>query len=468
MSREIRSLDDVKKLFKDVEIPVAGVGVTAFSRLGPGKFLNNYRIACRDYTKDTKLIERDVKVFSIEKTEGQRLGRRNALAMLRNSEIREFLNSLNEPHLLMYRVSERVEKLCKEGGWKIMGNSPSLGLQDKARVRRIFEKVGIPVIPGETLNISDADYSELSEKYGARLVVQLPEKSGGKGNFRASSEQEFSKLKESLLEQGTEEVIIMSFIKGPSPSLTACVTKHGTVTTGIQHQLLDAPECMDTSVGMGVFCGHDWVSSSFPEEIQRKAYDYAESFGEHLRSIGYKGIFGLDMVMDQGNGELYMVECNPRLLGSFPAIDMLQQINQEIPLLALHIAEFLNVDYDMDIDEANTLARKPKRGAHFILYNRERHTVKNTGELEAGVYVLDSGKLVFRRPGYSFSHITEPGEFVLTRGVPPRNTSFKHHERILTILTAEAIMDTSTLGLNARAKEIVSAVYDALKLEPAD
>jgi len=57
--------------------------------------------------------------------------------------------------------------------------------------------------------------------------------------------------------------------------------------------------------------------------------------------MGYKGIFGLDFVLDEKTNKLYIIECNPRLLGSFPTLNMVQLLNNEPLILAFHILEFL-------------------------------------------------------------------------------------------------------------------------------
>jgi len=76
--------------------------------------------------------------------------------------------------------------------------------------------------------------------------------------------------------------------------------------------------------------------------------------------MGYKGIFGLDFVLDEEDRKLYVVECNPRLVASYPTLNMAQLLNNEPSILAFHVLEFLNIDYEINLEEINRLMRQKK------------------------------------------------------------------------------------------------------------
>jgi len=459
--RKIGSMEDLKGIFKNFNKSVIGIGVTAFNRLGPEKFIPGYQIVCLSHGRDLDLIKSKVKVFSAEESEGRHLNiGRNSSSLIGLENVKEFLNSLENPHLLFYKVTKKTEKICDEEGWDIIGNSIYEGMDNKAFLREILDKCGLRKIPGEVCDLRGKDYPELRKRYGNKIVIQLLKSGGGKGTFFVRSPEDFERAKGKVLEKGSSEVVVAKFIEGPSPSLTGCVTMHGIIYTNLQYQLLDIPEVMNPKVGNGVFCGHEWTSSDdFPPGIQRQAYEYAEKIGEYLKGMGYKGIFGLDMVIDSKENRIYVTELNPRLLGSFPLITMVHLRNSETPLIMFHIMEFLGIDYEMDLEKINELVKKPKTGTQLILYNKWGKVVRNRASLRAGFYSVKDGKLVYRRPGYRLEDLRGEDEFLLADDPPFKNTPFRPHERIVRIVTLKRIMDKKTCRLNHWAKKVVGLIY---------
>lgn len=465
MVKKILNGKDMIRVLGELEENVVGIGVSAFNRIGLEGLLKNFRIICLSDGKCLEEIMKNVEVFSLEREEGKDPGsKRNTLRILRNEKSRDIIQSLEDPHLLFYRITERIRRECEENGWKMIGNPPGIMRDNKKDFREMLESLGLEPVPGEFMKTGDMDYGGLSKKYGERIVIQSFTGSGGKGTHFVFSGKGFETARKKLGDEGVTEVLVTRFIDGPSPSLTGCVTRSGILSTNLQYQLLDIPELMNTEVGSGVFCGHDWTSSDFSGEINEQAYGYAESIGKHLGSLGYRGIFGLDFVFDIKEGRIYPVELNPRLLGSFPVLTMIQLENGEPVLMGFHLLEFMGSEYETDVKEVNPMIRKKKEGAHFFLYNRNSGMVKNRKSMEAGVYIMENGGLKWLRKGYRTSDIKDENEFIIADAVPFENTVYKPHSRIIRIITKRGIMDTKNYKLNEWARKIAGLVYKKLEM----
>ncbi len=463
---KINNIMDIRRLFSKIKNPVIGIGVTAFNRLGPENFVKNYRIICLKNSREIAYIERNVDVFCLgksEKTEGMR---KNSMTVLESRKVKKTINAIKgEKYLLFYRLDKEIEKICRQNSWNIIGNPSSVWLEDKIFFRNMLKKCKLKRIPGKVENTDRLDYGRLKEKYG-KFVIQLKRESGGKGTFFISSEVDFDKAMKNIRYKKEKRALVAKFIEGPSPSITGCVTRHGILCTGLQYQITDIPECVSPKKGSGAFAGHDWTGSDdFSEKVKRQAYQYAEKIGKYLKRIGYKGIFGLDMVLDRNEEQLYAVECNPRLLGSFPPLTMSQIMNSEIPVIAFHILEFMDIEYEIDLETINRMLKKPKLGAQLILHNTSGCNARNRGEIMAGVYELMNGKLEFKRSGYDLKDLKTHEEFIISDGVPFRNTLFRENERVLRLLTLHPVLDKKTWKLNHWAGERVNAVKKALNFE---
>ncbi len=484
MSKEkIRDLESLKKFLKNnVRNPVFGVGVHAFNRLGLENVLPKYRIITLRYSLDTALIEKDMEVFSLEKGMGTKHinAPRNSTTVLCHPRTQTYLNSFKEqPVIIPYKASYKMERVCQKNNWILAASGTRFGkalFEDKIKFRRILEKIGIAVPPGETARFKNLNYKELREKYGLPFVIQHPRRGGGKGTFFIKNEDNFKNAFQKIAKSEDEdsptkenleklELIVAKFIKGSSPSIIGCVTRHGILMTTLQHQVLDIPECYNPEKGSGLFCGHDWTASRFSDDVYNVAFEYVEKIGKYFQKNGYKGIFGIDMVLEKDTNKLYVVEANPRLVAQFPTILMAQFLNNEPLILAFHLLEYLRIDYNIDVAQINKLMQQPKKGAHLFLHNLSGRWARNKKTIRAGVYVLRGNELQYKRPGYDLKHIKNNDEFIITESVPLLNSYFSPNRRLVRILTLKSVIKKHD-KLNNWAQKVVTITYNAFCLKP--
>ena len=345
-------------------------------------------------------------------------------------------------------------------------------LENKIEFREIAKSCGASVPPGELFVLKRLKWKKIIKDFGLPFIIQHPTRGGGKGTFLINNLKDF-KISLQVIKKEDEEdaqkisrVLVAKFISGPSPSIIGCVTRYGILSTPLQFQVLSQKELYNKE-GFGLFCGHDFTSSKFSESIEAQAYTMIKSIGRKFQSLGYKGIFGLDFVLDEKEGKLYLTECNPRLTGAFPILTFAQIENQEPPLLAFHILEYLNIDYQIDFSKIENILHQKKEGAQMFLHNLEGKIARNKNELKAGVYRIDSqDNLVFIREGYKLSHLQSADEFLICDGVPFLNSYFSANRRICRILTRGRILNEDFKSLNSFGKKIAQVLYKNFKIKP--
>lgn len=477
----IKDLTTLKQFFQEnVKTPIFGVGVYAFNRLGLEEIVNNYRIIALRYSLDTKLIEKDIEIISLEKGMGTKhiLDSRNSTTVLKLEKTKKYLSNFKNPHLLVYKPSQLMEKICQENDWKLIANSIDFGkdlFENKIKFRKILQDIGVAVPPGKITTVSKLHYGHLMNKYGLPFVIQHPTKGGGKGTFFIKSSEDFENAVKKLKQKWDEdeekeikpatEVIVAQFIQGISPSTTGCVTRSGILTAYPQYQIIDSPFLYNSDKGDGLFCGHDWTASSFSQDILNQIYQYTEKIGQYFKERGYKGIFGLDFVMDKKTNKVYVVECNPRLIATYPTFNMSQMLNNEVSLLACHVLEFLDIDYQMDIEAVNKTIQKERIGSQMFLHNLTTKWSKNHKQIKPGVYKLSKDRIKYLRPGYDLKHLKEKEEFLITESVPLKKSHFSPNRRICRILSLNQVLDISN-QLNPWASQVAQSVYQAFDMRP--
>ncbi|MFA6437437.1 MAG: ATP-grasp domain-containing protein [Candidatus Paceibacterota bacterium] len=470
----------IKKIFGELKEDYAffGLGVNAFNRLGPEHFISNYQILSLRNPLENELIKRDINVFSLEKESNSHIDApRNSNTVIKSKAINRFLKQFKNKKLvfLVYKPFLGMEKIAKKNGWILCANPYKFGKQlfeNKIIFRKILESLNLPVPPGEIVEnpkIILKNFENFQKKYDLPIVIQHPARGGGRGTFFIKNKREF----EQILPLLEGETLVLKYISGSSPSITGCVTPWGIAHTSPQLQILDQEECynLKTKEGNGLWCGHDWSCSNFKKETLESIYISVKKVGQYLSEKKYKGIFGLDFIQDRITGKVYVGECNPRLLGSFPTLTMVQILNNEVPILAFHILSFLKLKPEQDnvmrhifMDSVNSMLAK-KCGAQLVLHNKEGQWAKTTKKILPGVYKIQKDKLIYIREGYSMNHIKKNGEFLLSDGLRKSGAPLSPNRRIMRFITKESVLKDEN-KLSDWAKKAGRLSYESLDIKP--
>ncbi len=473
----IHNLQSLKDFFQEVKNPIFGVAVFPFERLGLEEIVKDYRLLSLRWSLDSQLIERDIEIFSLEKGMGRKHLNlpRNSTTVLTHEKTRNYLRNFQKPVLLTYNSSKKMEGICKSKNWILAAPPVKFGknfLENKIEFRDIAKSCGASVAPGEIFVLKRLKWKKLVKDFGLPFIIQHPTRGGGKGTFLIKNFKDFKNSLQLIKKEDEEDVqkvskvLVTKFISGPSPSIIGCATRHGILSTPLQFQVLSQKELYNKE-GFGLFCGHDFTSSRFSESIEAQAYSMVRSIGKKFQSLGYKGIFGLDFVLDEKEGRLYLTECNPRLTGAFPTLTFTQIENHEPPLIAFHILEYLNLDYKIDFQKIETLLHQKKEGTQMFMHNLEGRIARNKNEFKAGVYKIDSqDNLIFVRDGYKLSHLEDSDEFLICDGVPFLNSYFSANRRICRILTRGRILNDDYKSLNSFGRKIANVLYKNFKMKP--
>lgn len=470
-------MDELLKKFDNLPTKIIGIGVTAFNRVMPAFFVPDYQIVCYKKSRENPEISKRCKVLAIEDECRGKIKKLNSLEIFSQKLVQDYIRDQGPTiGILVYKSSTRIQEICQQNHWQLLTNLPEIRdpYENKKVFRETIIKLGLRPIEGEVMeinNFTEKVFVSIQKKYGQSLVLKLPEVTtgGGIGNSYVDNisglTSFWTKMKKFSQKYSLKYVIIERKIKGISPSISGCVTHKGILTGVVQTQITDIPEVINIKLGSGMFVGHDWSYCHYSEEIQKQAREIAQKFGQELKDKDYRGIFGIDLVVEENTQKVYPCECNPRFTGAFPVYSMIQLRQNEIPLEAFHLLEHLRLDYDFDFETVQQTYWQKKNGAHLILCNRTENWVEITGEVKAGVYRPEGDSLKFLRSGFSLLDIKNQNELVLTDGVPFIGEVIRPNARILKIIFPQRILKDNGKEIDGRTKLIVESVYQKLGLK---
>ena len=473
----LRELNQVRELFDSLKGALVGVGMTAFSRIIPAYFLDSYHIVALSRTADLPLLRKMTNIFCLEE-EGGALPQngRNSACLLADELTKRYLDRLPDPkHLLLYQNYPELEQLATKERWVLLANPADLRL--RLGERRFFQQMvvnsGLRQVPGAIWPIEvidERDYEAWVRNLGPELVIQLPEigQGGGRGTFFIHSAEEYHLLAERLRKYTwgdirLKSVLIRQFMAGTPVSMAICVTRHGILTSGLQQQLIDLPYCKD-SLEDGIFCGHVWDEKRWASVIQEDALTQANRIGDYVASLGYRGILGIDFIVDKEGQQVYPLEINPRLTGAFPMLSLLHLRNGVIPMDIFHMLEFSGISYRIDVKALNQAYHRTIEGSHLLLFFPPGGEHVRGAGLQAGLYEYEpeDGAIRFIKEGTGYRDIQNRNQFIVVDGPPvcgsKKRVSADPFSRLCHLLFPCPVSD-DTGALSSHTRRVLEWIY---------
>lgn len=382
-----------KEILRQISKPIFYVTNDVSRAIGLEKILPNYHIVCLDdHPLVTYLLKEGVSVFCLERELGrQNEIARNAGTILSHPLVLSFIKEESKketPNILFFKPQKRIELIAKKFGFNLIGNSINLSriFEDKISFLNICLDNHLKIAPGEIYNLNDIRYSDLIKRFGNQPVIQFGRGWAGNSTYFLRSEDELEKIKK---ENGNIEIRASRFINGITVLNNAVIYGENTFTSGPAVQIKAEQILTSTQGGTG---GRQWPAKlNQRQEEEIKAITLATA--KVMRRKGYRGIFGLDFLIEEASGEVYLSENNARITASVPFYTKLELGKDCLPLLGFHLLSFLG---GKEIEFLNH-EPPPVSGGEIVARNNLQESVQVGGEIKNGIYTKD---LDFVRESY--------------------------------------------------------------------
>ena len=305
-------------------------------------------------------------------------------------------------------------------------------------------------------------YRDLHERFGGPFMLQDEESSGSKGTHAIYNQDDYVDAIKTLkrFSQG-RTIVVSQFIHGEVSSIQVCITKYGTFSSGIQRQLVDSKYLGNTTLNGATKWYGGEVGTEYPEIVQHQAQEIATIVGSELASHGYKGIFGIDLIVTPEN-EVYAIEINARLTGYSHVISDLQQMEEKIPFLLLHLLELGNFDYEVtDLEALPSMGRYKKPASLLIVNNPLDQELILHHYIRPGMYKLNGERVEFVKPATSLDVLKGDDTMLIFCRYNPNDT-IESGKRILKIIKLGRTMSKG--DLSSKSQQIVQAVKNTFDL----
>ncbi len=468
-TRPLKGISDIRRFFYKNDTPIYFISATNFNLLGADEWIKGFKfityIECFDGLHSnvfSPLEELPHEEFqSIEDINNYLLQHKEVGAFIKKNKIGK-----NAGKALFLMFDEKTEKLAKKLGLELIFPSAELRtfMDNKVNTNRIAEKAGVPCVPYVLSNVKDFKHlRSVSKKLGDHLVIQTPFGDSGHTTFFISNEKEYNKYAEEIEKE--KEVKIMKRINCRGSAIEACVTRHGTVVAPLMTELVGFKELTPYKGG---WCGNEIFPEAFTPEIRSKATKYTQQFGDQLRKEGYKGYFELDFLIDQDDQSIYLGELNPRVTGASSITNHAVFALADVPLFIFHILEYMDRDYELDVDEINqrwAQAENVDSWSQLVVKHTADSIEYVTEAPRSGIWKMQKeGSIEYDRFDTHRRHVELEEEAFFLRIM--RKGDYLYEGADMGILVMRGRLMTDDFKLTQRAKKWIKAIHSNYKSIP--
>jgi hypothetical protein len=246
--------------------------------------------------------------------------------------------------------------------------------------------------------------------------------------------------------------------------MEAVVTRHGTLVGPLMTELTGFPELTPYAGG---WCGNDVFADVLTEQHRARARAYTQAMGDRLRREGYRGYFEIDYLADVDTGQIYLGELNPRVTGASSITNVTAVAYGDMPLFLFHLLEFMDVEYEIDVDELNDRWTHPANideWAQFVMKQSE-DVVELLTEAPASVsWRMEDGSVAFQRPDTDWHAVADEHEAFYLRIAGPGQYRYKGAD--LGILVTRGRLMGDDYELTDRARRWIDGIRSSFAGEP--
>lgn len=457
-----RSLFGGKRLLWQTRTASYCIGLDEWAPLGA--------VLCLDDGDDLELMEQrcGIRFFSRERVERRRRSfgdepdtyvcapeqLKQVLEFLEANRRMDWIAASPYPSAPLKQAAARLSIPCCVRDW-----SEFQRFGAKSSLRTCLEELDLPRLPARRIRINTARYSELAREFGVRFVLQRDFDAAGRGTRVAGSVEELAAAAEVF---AGEEVWVAPYAGPLSFNVNAAATEAGTAVGYPSVQIVGQAVLGGSPHG---HCGNDFTAARGADQsLLNGIREQTDRIGCWLAARGYRGLFGLDFVIDERRGLPCAVDLNPRWQGSTSLQAQAESCQGRLPLAAAELAYRLGL---LGLRELMGMADgffEPLAGSQMFPKAQSEGWWCAQEALKAGIYALD---LTAWRPGLRLGELQTQDQVVITGGLPRPGRAMQGGSTLARICALRASVNPSTGQLLPWAERTARLLSQRLALRAA-
>jgi len=334
----------------------------------------NLIVVCVDKSNViNKLQKKGYKIFSYEQ-ETEKTILRNSKLLLMQQETKQYINSFKGfKQFIFFKPPILPQKLLADYQFpKILNNDAQLSSQIENKLYLENFDVKTP--------------TQLAQPFVFPAVLQYETGYAGNSTFVVYNDKDL----QTLISSKKGKYKIVKFIKNNGTYTNNCFCYNDQVFISEPFfQYTGIPGLTRTKLGS---CGNNFFVH-IDKQAKKDIRSYSKKIGEHLLSMKYKGVFGIDFVLSEGN-EVFVIEINPRFTASISFFTQLEKLTGNETFFEKQVKIFSE---HKQIESSYNSILKGKR---LLVRNDTFEDQVIKGDFQSGIYKIKNNQFEFLREDF--------------------------------------------------------------------
>jgi hypothetical protein len=210
------------------------------------------------------------------------------------------------PAILVFKNTLRIEEICREQGWLLLNPSAQVAAKVEEKISQVewLGELTHLLPPHEIIECSQIDWKKsFSKAFSQSCILQFNHAHSGEGTLLVENTVSGMEKLAALQAKFPKRLVRKTaFISGQVFTCNAVVLAENIAVGNISYQITGLSPFTDNSfatVGNDWSLAHQSLSAAEQESIRKMA----TAIGERLRSSGWKGLFGIDVIIENNKNK---------------------------------------------------------------------------------------------------------------------------------------------------------------------
>jgi hypothetical protein len=300
--------------------------------------------------------------------------------LLSNKKVIDFIDSLADVSLVVFKSTPAIENICKEHRWKLLNPPSELSSTIEEKISQIdWLHDAADLLPPHTIISGSSLRFE-----GENFIIQFNRAHTGSGTILINSTAKANEISNKFPNRPLRKTKLIS---GPVFTSNNIISGTKILSGPISYQITGMQPFTDNGFST---IGNDWsLPAKLLSKKNLKEYEQiVKSVGQKMIQSNWSGLFGIDTILDETSGHLYLLEINARQPASTSFESTLQKKLGE-STMELHLKALIK---DKDIPKPKNI----KNGAQIILRNGDKVDRKSAEKIARTLEKLGFSTIFYR------------------------------------------------------------------------
>jgi predicted ATP-grasp superfamily ATP-dependent carboligase len=280
--------------------------------------------------------------------------------LLNHKATQQFLKKIKDHQILVFKNTPAIEKICQDQGWNLLNPRAELSNKIEEKISQVKWLGELKkFLPSHRIDlcknikwentISSPARGEVGRGGSTKFILQFNRAHTGSGTILIESEGQLKEIREKFPDR---PVRVTEFIDGPMFTNNNVVWGKKVLCGNINYQITGLAPFTDRPFAT---IGNDWglPHKLLNKKLQNEYCKMARAVGKKLARDGWKGLFGIDVVLDQKKKKLYLIEINARQPASTTYESQLQERQKSkvksqklVTTFEAHLVSLLGLKYN--------------------------------------------------------------------------------------------------------------------------